>query len=62
MLKVTILDEALKAIQKKNKELKIVIRHIGCCGFEGRNECGKEFLEYISELTNSDFLFMFFNV
>lgn len=58
MLKV-ILDEALEAIQKQNKtqepkELKIAIRHSGCCGFGGRSGCDKQFSEYISELINAN--------
>lgn len=36
------------------KDFKIVIRHIGSCGFGGRNGCGKEFLECVSQLTNSN--------
>lgn len=44
-LKVTILDEALKAVNK-------VIGHIEYCGICGRNGCGKEFMGYILQLTN----------
>lgn len=45
----------LESYTKENpKEHKIAIRHSGCCGFGGRKGCDKQFLEYISELINSN--------
>ena len=44
-LKVTILDEALKAMNK-------VTGHIEYCGICGQNGCGKEFMGYVLQLTN----------
>lgn len=44
----------LESYTKKSKKLTIAIRLTGCCGFGGRHGCGKQFLEYVPELINSD--------